>query len=177
MSMVTTLLGRLNTTTRLPDQVPLPQPKLNGNGGNGAHHHRRRPQFRGGDRLAAMRAFAGSKFVLDCRVSIADASRWTGSNPAYVAALLEVIATNDTVLLEAVLRGHVPVLLAGERAKKFNRLLKAYQAATPATKAAFCKLIGQEKLFDELIAPATEAVTYEAFLETPAEVSVEELRS
>jgi len=118
MSMVTTLLGRLNTTTRLPDQVPLPQPKLNGNGGNGAHHHRRRPQFRGGDRLAAMRAFAGrafagSKFVLDCRVSIADASRWTGSNPAYVAALLEVIATNDTVLLEAVLRGHVPVLLAG----------------------------------------------------------------
>ena len=177
MSMVTTLLGRLNTTTRLPDQVPLPQPKLNGNGGNGAHHHRRRPQFRGGDRLAAMRAFAGSKFVLDCRVSIADASRWTGSNPAYVAALLEVIATNDATLLRAVLRGHVPVLLAGERAKKFNRLLKAYQAATPATKAAFCKLIGQEKLFDELIAPATEAVTYEAFLEMPNEVNVEVLEA
>ena len=178
MSMVTTLLGRLNTTTRLPDQVPLPQPKLNGNGGNGAHHHRRRPQFRGGDRLAAMRAFAGSKFVLDCRVSIADASRWTGSNPAYVAALLEVIATNDTVLLEAVLRGHVPVLLAGERAKKFNRLLKAYQAATPATKAAFRDFIGQEKLFDELITyEPTPEVIYETFLDTPDEVSVETLEA
>ena len=139
MSMVTTLLGRLNTTTRLPDQVPLPQPKLNGNGGNGAHHHRRRPQFRGGDRLAAMRAFAGSKFVLDCRVSIADASRWTGSNPAYVAALLEVIATNDTVLLEAVLRGHVPVLLAGgstgcSRRSRRRRLRRRPRSASSSAK-------------------------------------------
>ena len=92
--------------------------------------------------------------------------------------MLAVIATGDTALLRAVLRGHVPVLLAGERAKKLIRLLKAYQAATPATKAAFCKLVGQEKLFDELIAPATEAVTYETFLETPNEVvTVEELRS
>ena len=167
MSMVTTLLGRLNTTTRLPDQVPLPQPKLNGNGGNGAHrHHRRRPQFRGGDRLAAMRAFAGSKFVLDCRVSIADASRWTGSNPNYAAAMLAVIATGDTALLRAVLRGHVPVRAAGEQAKKFNRLVVAYLEATSATKAAFRDLVGQEKLFDELIT-----------FETPNEASVEVLEA
>jgi hypothetical protein len=121
-----------------------------------------------------MRGYAGAMFVLDYRVSIADASRWTGSNPNYAAAMLAVIATGDTALLRAVLRGHVPVLLAGERAKKLIRLLKAYQAATPATKAAFCKLVGQEKLFDELVVPATEAeVSYEEFLETPAEVSVE----
>ena len=66
---------------------------------------------------------------------------------------------------------------AGAARRGFNRLLKAYQAATPATKAAFCKLIGQEKLFDELIAPATEAVTYEAFLEMPNEVNVEVLEA
>jgi hypothetical protein len=174
-SMVQTLLERLSTQTAVPNQVPLPQPKLNGNGGNGAHHHRRRPQFLSGGRQAACRGYAGARFVLDYGVSIADASRWTGSNPAYVAALLAVIATNDVVLLKAVLRGHVPVLIAGEQAKKFNRLLKAYLEATPETKSAFCKLVGQEKLFDELIAPATEAVTYEAFLETPNEVSVEVL--
>jgi len=180
MSMVTTLLGRLNTTTRLPDQVPLPQPKLNGNGGNGAHHHhhRRRPQFRHGDRLAAMRGYAGARFVLDHSVSIADAGCWTGSNRDYVAALLEVIATNDATLLRAVLRGHVPVLLAGERAKKFNRLVKAYQAATPATKAAFRDFIGQEKLFDELITyEPTPEVIYETFLDTPDEMSVETLEA
>src|SRR5262249_58844115 len=124
MSMVTTLLGRLNTTTRLPDQVPLPQPKLNGNGGNGAHHHhRRRPRFLSGDRLAAMRGYAGARFVLDHSVSIADAGRWTGSNANYVAALLEVIATNDMALLKAVLRGDGPVLLAAGRAKKFDGLV------------------------------------------------------
>jgi hypothetical protein len=145
----------------------------NGNGGNGVHHHRRRPQFHDGTRQAACRAFVGARFALDYGVSIANASRWTGSNSNYVAALLEVIATDDVVLLRAVLRGHVPVSLAAERAKKFNRLVEAYEEATPATKAAFCKLVGQEKLFDELIAPATEAVTYEEFLETPAEVSVE----
>ena len=117
--------------------------------------------------------------MLDYGVSIADASRWTGSNPNYVAAMLEVIATNDMVLLRAVLRGHVPVLLAAEQAKKFNRLFKAYQEATPATKAAFRDLIGQERLFDELITfestPETAEAAYAAFLETPAEVNVEVL--
>jgi hypothetical protein len=177
MSMVQSLLERLSTTTAAPNQVPLPQPKPNGNGGNGAHHHRRRSQFRDGARQAACRAFVGARFVLDYGVSIADASRCTGSNPGYVAALLQIIAAGDAAFLGAVLRGHVPVLLAGERAKKFNRLLKAYQEATPVTKAAFCKLVGQEKLFDELIAPATEAVTYETFLETPAEMNVEVLEA
>jgi hypothetical protein len=110
-----------------------------------------------------MRAFAGARFVLDYHVTIVDASRWTGSNPVYVAALLEVIATDDAALLRAVLRGHVPVPLAAERAKKLNRLVEAYREATPATKVAFCKFFGQEKLFDELIAPAIEAATSEAF--------------
>jgi hypothetical protein len=150
---------------------------LNGNGGNGAHHrHRRRPQFLDGDCLAAMRGYAGAKFTLDYNVSIADASRWTGSNPNYVAAMLEVIATNDAALLRAVLRGHVPVLLAAEQAKKFNRLLKAYQAATPATKAAFCERVGADKLFDELFVsePTSFTVTNGGDKVT---VSVEEMRS
>ena len=117
--------------------------------------------------------------MLDYGVPIADASRFTGSNLNYVMALLEVIATDDAALLRAVLRGHAPVLVAGERAKKFNRLVTAYQEATPATKAAFRDLIGQERLFDELItfesAPETAEAAYAAFLETPAEVNVEVL--
>ena len=149
-SMVQSLLERLSTTTAAPNQVP--QPKLNGNGGNGVHHHRRRPQFLGGDCLAAMRGYAGARFVLDYGVSIADASHWTGSNSNYVAALLAIIATNDVALLKAVLRGHVPVLLAAERAKKLNRLVEAYEEATPAIKATFREKIGADKLFDELFA-------------------------
>jgi hypothetical protein len=167
---ISRLIERLSTEPNAPVQDPTP---VQSNGGNGAHHHRRRSQFHDGARQAACRAFAGARLVLDYGVPIADASRWTGSNSNYVMALLAVIATGDVALLRAVLRGQVPVLLAGERAKKLNRLLKAYQAATPDTKAAFCKSIGQEKLFDELIVPATEAITYEAFLETPNEVSVE----
>jgi len=178
MDTISRLLERLSTEPNAPVQDLTPvQSNGNGNGGNGVHHHRRRPQFRDGARQAACRAFVGARFVRDYGVSIADASRWTGSNLNYVMALLAIIATDDAALLRAVLRGHVPVLIAGERAKKFNRLLKAYQAATPATKAAFCKLVGQEKLFDELIAPATEAATYEAFWQTPAEVSAEVLEA
>jgi hypothetical protein len=124
-----------------------------------------------------MRGYAGARFVLDYGVSIADASHWTGSNPVYVAAMLAVIATGDAALLRAVLRGHVSVSLAAERAKKLNRLVEAYQEATPATKAAFRDLVGQERLFDELITyeSAPETTSYEAFLDTPNEVSVEVL--
>jgi hypothetical protein len=126
-----------------------------------------------------MRAYAGARFVLDYGVTIIDAAHWTGSNPVYVAALLAVIATDDAALLRAVLRGHVSVTLAAERAKKFNRLVEAYQEATPATKAAFRDLIGQERLFDELITfeSAPETNTYEAFSETPDKVSVEVLEA
>jgi hypothetical protein len=178
MDTISRLLERLSTEPNAPVQDPAPvQSNGNGNGGNGVHHHRRRPQFRNGARQAACRAFAGARFVLDYGISIADASRWTGSNLNYVVALLAVIKTGDEAWLRAILRGYVPVLLAGTRAKKFNRLVEAYQEATPATKAAFCKLVGQEKLFDELIAPATEAATYEAFWQTPAEVSAEVLEA
>ena len=184
MDTISRLLTCLSTEPNAPVQDPTAVPSNgngngHGNGGNGVHHHRRRPQFRDGARQAACRALAGARFVLDYGVPIADASRFTGSNLNYVMALLEVIATDDVALLRAVLRGHVPVLVAGERAKKFNRLVTAYQEATPATKAAFRDLIGQERLFDELItfesAPETAEAAYAAFLETPAEVNVEVL--
>jgi hypothetical protein len=154
---ISRLLERLSTEPNAPVQDPTPvQPNGNGhgngNGGNGVHHHRRRPQFRDGARQAACRAFVGARFVMDYGVSIADASRWTGSNPAYVAALLAIITAGDVAFLRALLRGHVPVTLAAEQAKKFNRLLKAYQEATPTTKAAFSERVGADKLFDELFA-------------------------
>ena len=165
MDTISRLLERLSTEPNAPVQAPAPV-QSNGNGGNGVHHHRRRPHFRDGARQAACRAYAGARFVLDYDVPIADAARFTGSNLNYVMALLEVITTNDVALLKAVLRGHVPVRAAGEQAKKFNRLVVAYLEATSATKAAFRDLVGQEKLFDELIT-----------FETPNEASVEVLEA
>jgi hypothetical protein len=164
--MVTSLPERFSTTARLSNQDPLPQSKSNGNGGNGAHHRRHRPRFYDGARLAAARGYAGARFVLDYGASIANASLWVASNPRYIAALLAVIESGNTALLKSVLDGRVPVLVAGEQATLFVRLLKAYRAATPATRTAFCRTVGQEKLFDELIAPTFEA-----------EASVEELRA
>ena len=180
MDTISRLLERLSTEPNAPVQDPTPvQSNGNGNGGNGVHHHRRRPQFRDGARQAACRALVGAKFVLDYGAPIADAARWTGSNVNYVMSLLEIIATDDAAVLRATLRGHVPVRIAGERAKKFNRLVKAYCEATSVTKAAFRDLIGQERLFDELITfestPETIEATYAAFLETPNAASVEVL--
>ena len=92
MDTISRLLERLSTEPNAPVQDPAPvQSNGNGNGGNGVHHHRRRPQFRNGARQAACRAFAGARFVLDYGISIADASRWTGSNLNYVVALLAVM--------------------------------------------------------------------------------------
>ena len=179
MDMVQTLLRCLSNATRADVQDPTPAQSNgngHGNGGNGVHHHRRRPQLRDGARQAACRAFVGARFALDYGVSIANASRWTGSNSNYVAALLEVIATDDVVLLRAVLRGHVPVSLAAERAKKFNRLVEAYEEATPAIKATFREKIGADKLFDELFASMPTSFAGANGNDRVA-VTVEELRS
>jgi hypothetical protein len=128
----------------------------NGNGagnGNGRHYHRH-PRFRGGHRLAAMRALAGARLVLEQGMSPAEAADWTGSNHNYITAMLTIIASGDSVLLTSVLEGKVPVLTAAAQVEGLAKLLKAYAAATADNKIAFGRTIGTESLFDAVIAPA-----------------------
>jgi hypothetical protein len=132
--------------------------------GNGKYHHRHRDRFHDGNRLAALRAYTAARLVIEEGMAVAEASLWSGSSTAYVTALVAVIKTEDAGLLRATLHGRMPVILAGMRAKRLLNLVKAYTAATPATKAAFRDLIGQDRLFDDLIAPATEMAT-EVFVE------------
>jgi|SRR6516164_2081673 hypothetical protein len=148
--MLQRLQDLLKTSTTEFKRVPSP---ANGKNGNGRHYHRH-PRFRGGCRLAAMRALSGARLVSEQDMSPAEAADWTGSNHNYIAAMLTIIASNDSVLLTSVLEGKVPVLVAAAQVEGLAKLLKAYAAATAANKVAFGHTVGTESLFDAVIAPA-----------------------
>jgi hypothetical protein len=130
----------------------------NGNGGgngngHGRHYHRH-PRFRGGARLAALRAFSGAQLVITKGVTPVEAADWTGSNSNYVRAMVTIVESKDEVLLDAVLAGEVPVLAAAAQVEGLVKLLKAYAVATGANKIMFTRITGHEVLFDEMIVPA-----------------------
>jgi hypothetical protein len=142
----------LKTSTAEFKQVPSSTNGKNGNG-NGRHYHRH-PRFRDGARLAAKRALSGARLVLEHGMFPAEAADWTGSNHNYIAAMLTIIASGDSVLLTSVLKGEVLVPVAAAQVKGLVKLLKAYAAATVDNKVAFGRTVGTENLFDVVIAPA-----------------------
>jgi hypothetical protein len=137
----------------------------NGNGGSGNGHdngqrsYHYHPRFRGGARLAALRAFSGAEKVLEEGMSPVMAADWVGSNANYIAAMITIIESNDEDLLDRVLTGRVGVLAAAAQVEGFIKLLAAFKAATTENKAAFRKTIGDNTLFDELFGdpPASAA--------------------
>jgi hypothetical protein len=146
----------LSTTTPPPSVQDLSKSGNGSRNGNGRHHHYH-PRFRNGYRLAARRAYAAARLVLDKGLTAIDAADWCGSNPAYVGAMVTVIKSQDEFLLAAVLAGYVPVLTAAAQVKGLAKLVAAYTTAAAETKAAFGRTIGTENVFDEVIAPAIAA--------------------
>jgi hypothetical protein len=89
----------------------------NGNNANGRHHRRRRRrQVLHGRRQAALRAFHAARLVLQ-GYAVLYAAMCCGSNKRYVEAMVILVQSENTVLLEQVLTGHVPVLQAAESMK------------------------------------------------------------
>jgi hypothetical protein len=155
---------RRNAMLPSSDHVKTRSPAVKNGNGNGKYHHRHRDRFHNGTKLAAMRALSAARVVINEGMSVAEASLWTGASTAYTTAFVAIFKVEDAALLKAALRGHVPVALAGMRAKRLLNLVKAYTAATAETKKAFRELIGQERLFDDLITSTTETAT-EVFVE------------
>src|SRR6516165_8083601 len=102
-----------------------------GNGGNGRHYHRH-PRIRGGARLAALRAYSGAMKVLKEGMSSSEAADWVGSNANYVRTMITIIESKDEVLLNAVLEGKAPVLVAAAQVEGLTKLLAAFKVATAA---------------------------------------------
>jgi hypothetical protein len=135
----------------------LSKPVRSNGGDNGKPHRRRHARFRNGCRLAALRGYAGAKLVLDKGVDPVEAAVMTGSCPGYVCALAAVLKNGDATLLNAVLEGRVPVMAAAAQVRALAKLLTAYMTASATTKVAFGSIVGTDRLFDEVVAPAMAA--------------------
>ena len=77
----------------------------------------------------------------------------TGSCEVYVRALVAIIKSGDTVLLNEVLSGRVPVMAAAVQVRGLAKLIKMFATVSNKTKAMFGEKVGIDHLFDTAIAP------------------------
>jgi hypothetical protein len=111
--------------------------------------------MRAGQCAAARRALIAAQFYLDHRFpSLAVAALCHGSCVAYVRAAVTLLKSENLVLLERVLRGHIPLLAAAKQVKQVAALVDAYRTAGAADRVMFAKLIGPTTLFDSALVPA-----------------------
>ena len=120
-----------------------------------AHPYRRRGRrFRHGQRAAALRAQTGARLYLQGAVpSLVAAAEACGSNPRYVEAAVIVLRSEDTVLLNHVLSGTVPLLEAAKGAKRVANLVAAFRAASPTDCSHVGSIVGVTAVWDSMISP------------------------
>lgn len=129
---------------------------LRGQGQSPRHRvRRRRHRVRNGRRLAAVRALTAARL---CRngafSSVVAAAEACGSNRIYVAAMLEIVAAENTALLNDIIGGNIPVLTAAAQVKQLSKLIAAFRTASADDRVAFARTIGPTVLFDNTLVPA-----------------------
>ena len=114
--------------------------------------HRR---MRQGQCMAALRATTAARIYLDGRASsLTAAALGCGSSRTYVQAAVVLLQSENLVMLERVLRGNVPLLVAAKQLKQIAALVDAYRAAGAADRVEFARTIGPTTLFDGAVALA-----------------------
>jgi hypothetical protein len=107
-----------------------------------------------GENAAARRAFTGATLYLQGAVpSLIAAADASGSNPAYVKAMVILLRSEDSRLLRHALRGNVPLLIAAKRAKPVADLVTAFRAAGPTDLSTAGSIVGSAAVWDGMISP------------------------
>ena len=115
-----------------------------------------RRHFRHGLRAAAMRAVTAAKLYASGSAStITIAAASCGSSEAYVKAASILLRAENTVLLERVLRGDIPLLRAATQVKRVADLVAAYRCAGNTDRVAFMRVCGTEDILNELAEAAS----------------------
>jgi hypothetical protein len=115
--------------------------------------HRRR--MRQDQCAAVLRALTGAQLRLDGKTSsLTDAALRCGSCRQYVQAALILLQSENTTVLDRVLRGAMPLSEAAKQMKQVASLVHAYRTAGAADRVAFAKTIGPTTLFDGAVALA-----------------------
>jgi hypothetical protein len=118
---------------------------------------RRRPQFRHGQRAAAVQAITGARIWRGDPVTAgtqAEAAAMCGASLTYLLAAVVLLDSGNDALISDVLAGRVPLLVAARHVKGRARLLRAFRAASPADLAAFGRKAGVAEVWDRCIVPS-----------------------
>jgi hypothetical protein len=88
-----------------------------------------------------LRAFRAAEFYLDKvansePVSLKEAARCHGTNVAYIQAAITVLRANNPCLVDRIVRGEMSLLEAAKWAKPRVEAFAAFEAASPANRAA-----------------------------------------
>jgi hypothetical protein len=112
---------------------------------------RRRPGRRRFRDLAALRAVTAAKlFATGSLPSMVAAAEACGSNPAAIVLL----KSENSVLIDRVLRGHVPLLTAAKEVRRLAEAVHTFRQLTLADRPVFTRIIGPGELFDTTVSPA-----------------------
>jgi NAD(P)H-nitrite reductase large subunit len=102
-----------------------------------------------------VRAVTAAKLYLTGQApSVAAAALSCGSCIAYVQAALVLLKSENVAMLERVLCGQVPLLVAAKQLKQVAALVDAYRAAAAVDRVAFARAVGPTVLFDDTLVPA-----------------------
>jgi hypothetical protein len=77
-----------------------------------------------------------------------------GSNTKYVIAAIILLRSENSVLLDRVLRGHVSITAAASQVRRLVDLVAAYRAADVNDHVASFRALGPDRVFDELVMAA-----------------------
>jgi hypothetical protein len=114
--------------------------------------YRRRRHMRNGVRAAALRAVtAGRLYIAGTVPNLLKAAESCGSNVAYVRAAIVLLRSENSALLDRVLRGHVPLLAAANQVERLVSLIRAYRRTSEQDHVASFRMLGPERVFDEIV--------------------------
>jgi hypothetical protein len=105
---------------------------------------------------AALRAFTGARLLLGLPVTPATQQRaadMVASTTQYIAAAVTILQAGDQQVVDDVLAGRVPLLVAASEAREFVKILTALRAARPDDLAKAGAAVGVDRVWDRLIAP------------------------
>jgi hypothetical protein len=117
-----------------------------------SRRQRVRRHVRHGVCTAALRSVTAAKlYIAGTTPNLLKAAESCGSNVTYVRAAVVVLRAENSVLLDRVLRGHIPLLAAASQVEKLVGLIAAYNAASEQDHVAFARAAGPDRLFDEAV--------------------------
>jgi hypothetical protein len=104
---------------------------------------------------AALRAITAARLYLSGQIpNLHKAAESCGSNVKYVLAAIVVLRSENSVLLDRVLRGHVPLLAAASQVRRLVELLDAYKATNEKDHVTCFRTAGPDRVFEEVVQAA-----------------------